>query len=255
MEGNQEYLDRFPSTSISPRPRALRKDLHIFVSLINIQDKTIIGTPYEVRIPALDLGKAIEVDFGILRDVESVQVSLNYGGRTDQKNIYLEKDSGMNLVDISCLQFSQEADLGSQATYDLTLERFSETDDVYILAVAGLPRQVSYEFMDSENNARLSQIRFSQGVNTKRIALKVYLPDRHDADVIIDKPLAFTALALSKTEQDRIAGTDWHRCPLSARRHPCGQGARSNCFRAESAASRCGPPHFTTRSHSATAWP
>ncbi len=209
MEGNQEYLDQFSQhLDISTPEMRSGKTYNIFVSLINIQDKTIIGTPYEVRIPALDLGKAIEVDFGILRDVESVQVSLNYGGRTDQKNIYLEKDSGMNLVDISCLQFSQEADLGSQATYDLTLERFSETDDVYILAVAGLPRQVSYEFMDSENNARLSQIRFSQGVNTKRIALKVYLPDRHDADVIIDKPLAFTALALSKTEQDRIAGTD-----------------------------------------------
>ncbi|MHB9029556.1 MAG: COG1470 family protein, partial [Candidatus Latescibacterota bacterium] len=90
----------------------------------------------------------------------------------------------------------------------LTLERFSDTNDVYILAVSGLPRQVSYDFTDTETNARLSQIRFAQGVNTKRIALRVYLPDRKDDDVIIDQPLAFTALALSKVEQDRLAGTD-----------------------------------------------
>jgi len=209
MEGNQEYLDQFSQHMdiFTPEMRS-GKTYNIFISLINIQDKTIIGSPYEVRIPSLDLGKAAEVDFGILRDVESVQVSLNYGGRSDQKNIYLEKDSGMNLVDISCVQFSQEADLGSQATYDLTLERFSDTNDVYVLAVAGLPRQVSYDFTDTETNARLSQIRFAQGVNTKRIALRIYLPDRNDDDVVIDRPLAFTALALSRTEQDRLAGAD-----------------------------------------------
>ncbi len=209
MEGNQEYLDQFAQhfDIFSPEMRS-GKTYNIFASLINIEDKTIIGSPYEVRIPTLDLGKAVEVDFGLLRDVESLQISLNYGGRTDQKNIYLEKDSGMNLVDISCVQFSQEADLGSQTTYDLTLERFSDTNDVYTLAVAGLPRQVSYDFTDTETNARLSQIRFAQGVNTKRIALRVYLPDRTDEAVVIDQPLAFTALALSNAEQDRLEETD-----------------------------------------------
>jgi uncharacterized membrane protein len=137
-----------------------------------------------------------------------VQVRLNYGGRKDEKNIYLEKDTGMSLVDIGCLQFSQEANLGSDATYDLTLERFSDSDDIYTLAVAGLPRQVSYEFVDTDTNARLSQIKFAQGVNTKRLALKVYLPDRDDQNIVIDRPLVFSVLALAKAEQERLEGRD-----------------------------------------------
>lgn len=200
MEGNQEYLQQFEQhfDLLTPEMRT-SKIYNIFISLSSLADKTIIGSPYEIRIPVLEMGKAYTADFGLLRDAESLQIELNYHGKKDQKNIYLEKDSSANVVDINSTQFSQEADLGSQATYDLTLERFSESDDVYTLLVVNLPQQVSSEFIDTETNARLSQIKFTQGVNTKKLALKVYLPDRDDKDVVIDRPLAFHALVLSKS--------------------------------------------------------
>jgi hypothetical protein len=205
MEGNQEYLQQFEQyfDLFTPEMRT-SKIYNIFVSLVSLPDKTIIGSPYEIRIPVLDMGKTYTADFGLLRDAESLQVDLNYHGKKDQKNIYLEKDTSANLVDINSTQFSQEADLGSQATYDLTLERFSESDDVYSLLVINLPQQVSSEFIDTETSARLSQIKFTQGVNTKKMSLKVYLPDRDDREVVIDKPISFYALVLSKTAFARL---------------------------------------------------
>ncbi|HEX9974674.1 MAG TPA: NEW3 domain-containing protein, partial [bacterium] len=154
------------------------------------------------------LGKTAAADFGLLRDVESLQISLNYGGRKDQKNIYLEKDASANIVDITSSQFSQEADLGSQANYDLTLERFSTSDDVYRLLVFNLPRQISYDFMDSQTNARLSQVKFTQGVNIKKLTLRTYLPERDDEQVVIDKPLVFYAMVLSRVQSEEMGELD-----------------------------------------------
>lgn len=207
MEGNQEYLDQFAQhlDIFTPEMRS-GKIYNVFISLVNIKDETIIGSPYEIQVSALDLGKTAVADFGLLRDVESVQLRLSYGGRKDEKNIYLEKDAGANPVDIGCSQFSQEADLGSQAVYELILERFSDTDNSFTLAVAGLPVQVTSEFTDAETGARLSQIRFPQGVNTKKLSLKIYLPDREGGDIATDRPLGFTALVLSSSEQARLEG-------------------------------------------------
>ena len=205
MEGNQEYLDQFKEhfDIFSPEMRSNRI-YNVFISLINITDKTIIGSPYEIRIPTLELGKTVQADFSLLRDIESLQVSLNYGGRTDQKNIYLEKDASANIVDINSNQFSQEADLGTQATFDLTLERFSSSDDVYRLIVLNLPRQIGYDFEDSESSARLSQIKFTQGENTKKLVLKTYLPDRDDQEVTIDEPIIFYAVVLSRDQNGTL---------------------------------------------------
>ncbi len=198
MEGNQEYLNQFREhfDIFSPEMRS-GKIYNIFVSLINLENETIIGTPYETRIPSLELGKSSTVDFGLLRDVESLQVSLNYSGKKDSKNIFLEKDATSSIVDINSTQFSQEVNLGSQATFDLILERFSARDDIYKLLVVNLPRQISYDFVDSETSARLSQVKFTQGVNIKKLALKTYLPDRDDEQVVIDQPIVFYALVLS----------------------------------------------------------
>jgi len=208
MEGNQEYLDQFEEhfDVFSPEMRS-SKIYNVFISLVNLEDKTIIGSPYERRIPTIDLGETALADFELLRDVESLQVNLNYSGRSDQKNIYLQKDASANIVDINSSQFSQEANLGSQATFDLTLEQFSSSDDAYRLVVLNLPRQIGADFIDSETNARLSQINFLQGANTKRLSLRTYLPDRDDEDVVIDKPLIFHALVLAQEEFNKLGNT------------------------------------------------
>ncbi len=205
LEGNQEYLEQFKEhfDVFTPEMRSNRI-YNIFVSLVSLTDQTIIGSPYEIRIPSMELGRQASADFGLLKDVESLQVSLNYGGRKDQKNIYLEKDASANIVDIRSMQFSQETNLGSQAIFDLTLERFSASDDVYKLVVLNLPRQISTEFIDMETNARLSQIKFAQGINTKKLQLKTYLPDRDDSQVVIDAPIIFYAMVLTSEQNDRL---------------------------------------------------
>jgi uncharacterized membrane protein len=104
------------------------------------------------------------------------------------------------------MQFSQEADLSSSATYALTLERFSTSDDIYRLMVVGLPQQITYEFLDE--TSKISQIKFAQGVNTKKLSLKIYLPDRDDEQIRIDQPLKFHVLTLTGEQFNQIAGKD-----------------------------------------------
>jgi hypothetical protein len=203
MEGNQDYLKQFAQhfDIFTPEMRSA-KVYNIFVSINNIADNTIIGTPYEIRIPVINQGEKTIADFNLLRDAESVQVSLNYNGKKDTKNIYLEKDASANMVDISSSQFAQETDLGSSASYELNLERFSSSDDVYRFMVVNLPRQVSYDLFDAD--VRLSQLRFNQGVNVRKLSLKAYLPDREDKEIKIDKPLDFYVLVLTDAEFKRL---------------------------------------------------
>jgi len=207
LEGNEEYLSQFKEhfDVFTPEMRA-GKVYNIFVSLLDIADQTIIGSPYEDQISAIEIGGEASADFELLKDMENLRVSLNYNGRKDEKNIYLKKDASMNVIDISSMQFSQEADLSSTATYGLTLERFSTSDDVYRLMVVGLPQQVTYEFMDE--SSRVSQIRFAQGVNTKRLTLRVFLPDRDDEQIRVDQPIKFQALTLTNEQYNQIAGKD-----------------------------------------------
>lgn len=206
MEGNQEYLQQFEQyfDVFTPEMRTSRI-YNVFVSLENMQDQIIIGSPYIIRIPSIELGKTAVVDFKLLKDVENVQVALKYDGGNDAMNVYLEKDASANIVDIISTQFSQETDLGSSATYDLTLERFSTSDDVYQLIVLNLPRQVSTDFLDSETNARLSQLKFNQGVNIRKLSLKTYLPDRDDENITIDQPMEFYVVVLTREEFDKLA--------------------------------------------------
>lgn len=197
MEGNQDYLSQFKEhvDLFTPEMQS-GKTYNVFVSLNQLEDKTIIGSPYEIRIPSINLGESVNVDFGLLRDVESLQVLLSYNNKKDEKNIFLEKDSSTSFIGITSTQFSQEADLGSNTSYDLSLERFSSSDDVFKLLVVNLPRQISYSFEDTESGARLSNLKFNQGINLRKLSLKTYLPERDDENVVIDQPIIFYALVV-----------------------------------------------------------
>jgi hypothetical protein len=207
LEGNEEYLNQFKEhfDIFTPEMRA-GKVYNIFVSLSDVTDKTIIGSPYEYQIPSIEIGQEAVADFELLKDAENLGVTLNYNGRTSEKNVYLKKDASVNVIDVSSMQFSQEADLSSNATYGLTLERFSTSDDVYRLMVVGLPQQVTYEFTDE--TSKVSQIKFAQGVNTKKLSLRVYLPDRDDEQIKIDQPLKFHVLTFTGEQYNQIAGKD-----------------------------------------------
>ena len=207
LEGNEEYLNQFKEhfDVFTPEMRS-GKIYNIYISLVDNESKTIIGSPYEYRIPFIELGKTGTADFELLKDTEALTVSLNYNNKKDEKNIYLKKDGSSNVIDIAAMQFSQEADLSSSAAFQLSLERFSTSDDVYRLVIINLPRQITYDFTDG--GSKVSQIRFAQGVNVKKLTLQIYLPDRDDEQVVIDKPLHFQVLALTNEEYKKIEGSD-----------------------------------------------
>lgn len=199
LEGNEEYLNQFQEhfDVFTPEMRS-GKIYNIYVSLVDNESKTIIGSPYEFRVPSIELGKSANADFELLKDAEDLTVSLNYNNRKDEKNIYLKKDASMNQIDITSMQFSQETDLSSKASYDITLERFSTSDDVYRLEVQNLPRQITYDFTDG--GSKVTQIKFAQGVNVKKLSLQVYLPDRDDEQVVIDQPIKFQVEAVTASD-------------------------------------------------------
>ena len=207
LEGNEEYLNQFQDhfDVFTPEMRS-GKIYNIYVSLVDNESRTIIGSPYEYRIPFIELGQTGVADFELLKDTESLTVALNYNNKKDEKNIYLKKGGSSNVIDIAAMQFSQEVDLSSSAAFQLSLERFSTSDDVYRLVVINLPRQITYDFTDA--GSKVSQIRFAQGVNVKRLSLQIYLPDRDDEQIVIDKPIHFQVLALTNEEFKKIEDKD-----------------------------------------------
>jgi hypothetical protein len=158
----------------------------------------IISSPYEHHIPTMRVGEPVSLRFRLLRDVEEVVVSVNYADKVEEKTVFLEKDASANIVTVQSVQFSQEADLGGQATYDLQLERFTGDENVFRLVAVGLPRDILYEFRDPATGARLNQIRFPEGQSQKDLQLVAMLPQRSAESFGIDEPIRFWVLAMDE---------------------------------------------------------
>jgi hypothetical protein len=176
------------------------KDVH--VSLLS--EGKIISDPYERTAASMPLETEREVTFQLLRDVENLDISVSYSGKTEVTAVYLQKGVSANMVTVNSAQFSQEADLESTATYDLSLEKFSGEANVFKLEAVNLPPQITYEFSDLQTGARLSQIKFSEGVTSLKLSLKLYLPKNPDSRVVLDKPLEFHVLALDNEQTMKL---------------------------------------------------
>jgi len=110
--------------------------------------------------------------------------------------IFLQKDAKENKVLVQSDQFSQEAELGKTATFDLRLEQFSLTSRPFSLEVLNLPGQITRWFRDPANEARLTQIRFNENTNTRHASLVVSLPDRPTDEVKMDASISFYVLVI-----------------------------------------------------------
>lgn len=166
---------------------------------------TTIALPYEVHLPQLGYGEARTIDFELLRDVPSVTVAVSYKGESREVDVQLQQGETDAVVAVTASQISQEADLGSEATFSLQLDRSSVDTRSFLLGVVDLPRQISSSFVDPGSSARLSQIFFPAGVGQKQIELHLFLPDRSDEQVAIDKPLEFFALVMAPAQTERFA--------------------------------------------------
>jgi hypothetical protein len=180
----------------------LREIKDVYVSLRS--DGKIISDPYERVIPSLKLEEEKQVTFQLLKDVESLDVNVFYAGKDETTSVYLQKGISANIVTLNSAQFSQEADLESEATYDLSLEKFSGEANIFRLKVVNLPQQISYEFVDPQTQARLSQIKFTEGVTSMQLSLRLYLPKNADEHVVIDEPIEFYCLALDDQQSSQL---------------------------------------------------
>ncbi len=186
--------------------RSLQPDVvnNIYVSLVN-DDNAIISEPYEQKVEKLLTGQPVTLDFGLLQDLDAVTVSVLYGdGSQQSRKIFLQKDASVNIAAIEAEQFSQEVELGGSTDYSMTLELFSGVSNTFKLDVVGLPSEINRYFLDPSTSNRLSQFQFTEGVNTRQAALRVFLPERPTAEVGIDEGMAFYAVAIPRERIEEI---------------------------------------------------
>ncbi|MBK7258750.1 MAG: hypothetical protein IPI01_13330 [Ignavibacteriae bacterium] len=194
--------------------RSLQPDLisNVYISLLN-NESAIISQPYEAKLDQLKYGHPRDLEFTILQDLDAVTVNMIYGNGTQRSmKIFLQKDVSVNRVMVQAEQFSLEGELGSSAVFDLRLELFSKEQNTFTLATVNLPAQLLAVFKDPVNRSRLSQFRFTEATNTRKVALDVSLPDRPTDDVLMDKPIVFYVLVLPQSQAGLIAsagGKTW----------------------------------------------
>lgn len=186
--------------------RSLQPDVvnNVYISISNA-DAAIISQPYEAKIQELRNGQPVTIDFTLLQDLDVVTVNMIYGnGTTRSMKIFLQKDASVNRVAVQSQQFSQEIELGTSATFDLTLELFSGISNTFSLEVLNLPPQIDRFFKDPAGQARLSQFKFTESTNTRKAALEVSLPDRPTEDVAMDKAIPFYVVVIPRAQAQAL---------------------------------------------------
>lgn len=196
----------------APLPKGLEKralrDLFVSIRDTGSADVTgrttgrgiAVGLPYELHLPELRHGQERTLTFQLLRDVDSALVTITTKNQTQELELQLEQSGSGGDVEISSMQISQEADVGGQATYDLHLERSSVDVRGFQLTAEGLPREISYSFLDAQGEARLSQIHFPAGVRQQTLRLRLFLPEA----LPVDRPIAFHVVAAGGAGAGRL---------------------------------------------------
>ncbi len=151
-----------------------------------------ISRPYEVYVPEIQLGRSLQLDFGLLLpDVNEVLIEFGIGERTIEKRVVLGADRMGEGITIAAREVSIAAALGGDAEFVLVLERFGSEARRFGLGLREVPEGVRYEFVDQKTSARLSDVFFPDGTAVREILLRLSLPARPGPGIEIGKPIAF----------------------------------------------------------------
>ena len=176
----------------------------VYVSLLN-DEGAIISQPFEKKLESLVYGEPAFLEFDLLQDLDAVTVGLTFGnGSQRQVKVFLQRDESGDRVAVQPLQFSQEAALGSEATFEMGLELFSGSDDSYRLEVLGLPAEVHRFFSDPASGARLRQIRFAEATESRTAQLTITLPDRGSERLPLGEAIDFFVVAVPAARVQEI---------------------------------------------------
>jgi len=175
-----------------------------------VVDPTIISDPYERSVPLLPFDVPMRLDFGLLiQDVQEILVEFRYARRTDQRQVLLGKrSSAEEPVIVRSSQTGLEAELGTEAQYRLTLERFDRASAVYDLRLDGLASEIAFQFTEPDTGASLSHIFFPEGVTSRELTLELRLPSRPTPRVQPDQPLAFAFVVAKGGDGSRGTGDE-----------------------------------------------
>ena len=178
--------------------RILLRVENIFVSLKN---GPLVGEPYETRVPALDVGQRHTLTFRLLRDEEAVAVVLGYLDTLESIPVTLRKGGRENLPSINSAQFSQSGELQQDVRFDLILERLSDEERSFALAVLGLPRKIDFSFRNA--GAKVTQVKFDENKSKDTLGLVLEIPEKLDRNLVgLARP--FFALVTEPREYARI---------------------------------------------------
>ena len=215
---NTSTTEAMPANATPAEIAAANEIRSIYVSLLDVTDDTNIVKPYEAKIDVLGYNETVALTFQLQKDVESLKVSLHYPelSAPELRLIYLQKESALDVVNVSSLRFSQEGNLGSSVQYDLTLDRLAETENTFQLRVINLLNRLSFEFQDAETKSRQSQVKFTQEQSKRNLQLIVYLPEELDA-AYLDSTLEFYVAVLDEAEANTLGGVN-NRLELPAAR-------------------------------------
>ncbi|MYF99449.1 hypothetical protein F4212_09990 [Candidatus Poribacteria bacterium] len=221
---NTSTTEAMPTNATPEEIAAANEIRSIYVSLHDTVDSTNIVKPYEEKIAVLGYNETVDLTFQLQKDVDSLKVSMKYPEipEPDTRLIYLQKESALDVVNVSSLRFSQEGNLGSSVTYDLTLDRLAETENTFQLRVINLLNRLSFEFQDPNTKSRQSQVKFTQEQSKQDLSLIVYLPEELDTSYL-DNTLEFYVAVLDETEANELGGVN-NRLDLSVEKIASIQG-------------------------------
>ena len=186
------------STLTEEELRTLLKVENIFVSL---ERGPIVAKPYEARIDSLKVGEIRTLTYRLLQDNPSVNVVLQYLEKTDVKSVILTKGSQQDLPTINSSQFSQEAELNDDIDFGLTLQRLSDDERSFALAVLGLPQRIEFSFIDQ--GAKVNQVKFDENTSEVRLNLNLEIPEKIDRR-FIGATRTFYALVIHPSQYAQI---------------------------------------------------
>ena len=181
--------------------RNLLKIENLYVSVL--ESGQLIGEPYEQKVRELPVDEEVSLTFHLQRAAEQVTVQLSYLSGTEPWQIYLEKRSGDDVVQVDSMQFAQEGALGNNVSFDIELERLAEDEKTFKLIVINLPEQLRYEFKDKATSARMSQVKFRKNATTISMTLDIYVPEKLDED-FLDVPIHFFAVVADQSAGKQI---------------------------------------------------
>lgn len=179
--------------------QALLRVENIFVS---VRAGPVVGEPYESRIAALDVGARRTLTYRLLRDEEGVSVVLSYLDIEEERiPVVLRKGGEQTLPSINSAQFSQTGELQQTVRFDLTLERLSDEERSFGLAVIGLPRRIENSFVD--NGAKVNQVKFDENKSKSTLSLQLQIPEKLKRE-FVGRTRTFFALVTEPREYARI---------------------------------------------------